>query len=98
MKTNTWKEQMEGAWEAMSRIIIQQESETQLDTIRVRVIERSNWRQGQRIAHGTQTKGSKECQNRWNGAECAKMCEVSGIKLRRLGSNISAQIMSAKME
>ena len=36
---NIRKEQMEGAWEAMSWIIIQEESERQLDTIRVRVIE-----------------------------------------------------------
>ena len=43
---NTRKEQMEGAWEAMSRIIVQQEDGRQLDTIRVRVIEKSNWRQG----------------------------------------------------
>ena len=28
----------------------------------------------------------------------AKMCEESGIELLRLGSNVSAQIMSAKME
>ena len=34
-KDNTWKEQMEGAREAMSQIIIQQEDEKQLDTIRV---------------------------------------------------------------
>ena len=38
-KDNTREEQMEGAWEAMSRIIVQQENERQLDTIRVRVIE-----------------------------------------------------------
>ena len=36
---NTWNEQMEGAWEAMPQIIVQQENERQLDTIRVRVIE-----------------------------------------------------------
>ena len=41
---------MEGAWEAMSQIIIQQEDERQLDTIRARVIEQSNWRQGWRKA------------------------------------------------
>ena len=39
---NTRKEQMEGAWEAMSQIIVQQEDERQLDTIRARVIEQSN--------------------------------------------------------
>ena len=82
----------------MSRIIVQQENERQLDTIRVRVIEQSNWRQGRRLACGTWTEGSEEYRNRWNGAERAKMCEVSGIELLRLGSNISAQIMSAKME
>ena len=37
---NTQKEQMEGTWEAMSRIIVQQqEDERQLDTIRTRAIE-----------------------------------------------------------
>ena len=36
---NTQKPQMEGAWEAMPQIIIQQEDERQLDTIRVKVIE-----------------------------------------------------------
>ena len=38
-KDNTWKEHTEGAREAMSRIIINQEDERQLDTIRVRAIE-----------------------------------------------------------
>ena len=81
---------MEGAWEAMSQIIVQQEDERQLDTIRVRVIEQSNWRQGRRIACGTWTEGSEECWNCRNGADCAKMCEVLGIELLRLGSDISA--------
>ena len=36
---NTWKEQTEGAREAMSQIIIQQKDARQLDTIRVSVIE-----------------------------------------------------------
>ena len=40
----------------------------------------------------------RKCRNHRNGVECAKMCEVSGIALLRLGSNISARIMSAKME
>ena len=44
---NTWKEQMEGTWEAMPWIIIQQECARHLDTMRMRVIEQSNWRQGQ---------------------------------------------------
>ena len=82
----------------MSRIIVQQENERQFDTIRARVIEQSNWRQGRRIACGTWTKGSEEYWNRQNGAECVKMCEVLEIKLLKLGSNISAWIMSAKME
>ena len=58
-KDNIWKEQTEGAWEAMSRIIIRQENERQLDTIRARVIERSIWKQGQRIACRMQTEGSE---------------------------------------
>ena len=72
-KDNTQKEQTEGAWEAMSRIIVQQENKRQLDTIRVRVIERSNWRQGRRIARGMWTEGSEECRNFRNGAERVKM-------------------------
>ena len=89
---------MEGAWEAMSQIIIQQENETQLDTIRARVIERSNWRQGQRIARETRTEGSENVGIAGSAWKCTKMCEESGIELLRLGLNISAQIMSAKME
>ena len=54
-KENYLEGTMEGAWEAMSWIIIQQENERQLDTIRVGVIERSIWKQGRRIACGTQT-------------------------------------------
>ena len=95
---NTQKEQTEGAWEAMSRIIIQQESKTQLDTIRARVIEQSIWRQGRRIVHGTWTKGSKNVGIARSAQKCTKMCEESGIELLRLGSNISAWIMSAKMK
>ena len=40
----------------------------------------------------------QKCRNHRNGAEHAKRCEVSGIELLRLGSDISARIMSAKME
>ena len=40
----------------------------------------------------------RKCRNHQNGAERAKRCKVSGIKLLRLGSDISAWIMSAKME
>ena len=95
-KDNMRKEQMEGAWEAMSQIIIQQEDMRQLDTIRVRVIERSNWRQGWRRVCGMWTEGSGECFGSvWKHA---KMYEGAGIKLLRLGSNISAWIMSAKMK
>ena len=43
----------------MSQIIIQQENERQLDTIRVRVMERSIWRQGQGIVRGTRSDGSE---------------------------------------
>ena len=38
-KDNIQKEQMEGTWEAMSWIIIQEEDTRQLDTIRMRAIE-----------------------------------------------------------
>ena len=82
----------------MPQIIVQQENERQLDAIRVRVIERSNWRQGQRIAHGTWTKGSENVGIARMARKHTKMCKVSGIELLRLGSNISAWIMSANME
>ena len=70
-KDNTRKEQMEGAWGAMSRIIIQQENERQLDTIRARVMERSIWRQGWGIAHGTRSDGSE---NVGIIRKCAEAC------------------------
>ena len=89
---------MEGAWEAMSRIIIQQESKRQLDTIRARVIERSIWKQGRRIARRMRTEGSENVGIAGSARKCAKMCEELGIELLRLGSNISAQIMSERME
>ena len=63
---------MEGAREAMPQIIIQQEDERQIDTIRARVIEQSNWRQGQRKACGTQTKGLGECRNH---RKCVEACK-----------------------
>ena len=66
----------------MSWIIIQQEDERQLDTIRARVIERSNWRQGRRIAHRTRTEGSKE---RWNRRKCAEACK----DVRRVGNRVA---------
>ena len=40
----------------------------------------------------------QKCRNHRNGMERAKRCEVSGIELLRLGLDISAWIMSAKME
>ena len=68
---NTQKEQTEGAREAMSWIIIQQDKR-QLDTIRARVIEWGNWRQGWRKVHVMQTEGFGECQNRW---KCMEVCK-----------------------
>ena len=65
----------------MTQIIIQQEDKRQLDTIRAKVIERSNWRQGQRKAHGTWTEGSEEC---WNHRKCAEMCE----DVQRVGNRV----------
>ena len=56
----------------MSWIIIEQEDKRQLDTIRARVIEQSNWRQGRRKACGMWTKGSRECQN---CQKCMEVCE-----------------------
>ena len=88
----------EGAWEAMSQIIIQQESKRQLDTIRARVIEQSIWKQGQRIVCEMRTEGSENVGIAGSARKCTKTCEELGIELLRLGSNISAQIMSAKME
>ena len=82
----------------MSQIILQQVSERQLDTIRVRVIERSIWKQGQRMVCRMQTEGSKNVGIARSAWKHAKTCEESGIELLRLGSNISAKIMSAKME
>ena len=59
----------DGTREAMSWVIIQQEDKRQLDTIRAKVIEQSIWRQGRRMACGTQTEGSKECRNCWKCTE-----------------------------
>ena len=102
MKTILQKEQMEGAWEAMSWIIVQQENERQLDTIRARVMERSIWRQGRGIVRGTQSDGSKnvgiiqKCvEMRGSVRSCVKGGKSS---LLSSGPNISARIMSAKLE
>ena len=89
---------MEGAWEAMSWIMIQQKSKRQLDTIRARVIEQSIWKQGWRIVCRTWTKGSENVGIAGSAWKHAKTCKELGIKLLRLGLNISAQIMSAKLE
>ena len=86
---------MEGTWEAMSQIIIQQECARQLDTIRMRAIERSCWSQGKCMEHGPRV---LECQKVGSAQKHAKMYEGTGIELLRSGSNISNQIMSAKME
>ena len=93
---------MEGAWEAMSRIIVQQANERQLDTIRARVMERSIWRQGRGIVCRTRSDGSenvrivRKCaEMRRSVRSCAKGGESS---LLSSGSNISTQIMSAKLE
>ena len=82
----------------MSRIIIQQENERQLDIIRARVIKWSIWKQGRRIARGMRTKGSENVGIARSAQKCMKTCEESGIELLRLGLNISAWIMSAKTE
>ena len=89
---------MEGAWEAMSRIIIQQENERQLNTIRAGVIEWSIWKDGGRVACRMWTKHSENVGITRSAQKHAKMCKELGIELLRLGLNISAQIMSAKME
>ena len=75
---------MEGAWEAMSWIIVQQENERQLDTIRARVMEQSIWRQGRGIVHGTWSDGSENVGIIWKCVEmhgsvcsCAKGGESS---------------------
>ena len=96
-ENNTRKEQWK-EHRGLCRIIVQQENERQLDTIRVRAIEQNIRRQGQKDSTQNMVQRFQKCWNHRNGAERTKMCEVSGIALLRLGSNISAQIMSAKME
>ena len=96
-QNNTRKEQQK-EHRGLCRIIVQQENERQLDTIRVRALERNIRRQGRKDSTWNAVRRFRKCRNHRNGAERAKMCEVSGIALLRLGSNISAQIMSAKME
>ena len=44
------------------------------------------------------TEGSENVGIAGMAQECMEMCEVLGIELLRLGSNISAWIISAKME
>ena len=68
----------------MSRIIVQQENERQLDTIRARVIERSIWRQGRGIVRGKRSDGSenvgiiRKCaEMRRSVCSCAKGGELS---------------------
>ena len=68
----------------MSRIIVQQENERQLDTIRARVMEQSIWRQGRGIVRRTRSDGSENVGIIWKCAEtcgsvrsCAKGGELS---------------------
>ena len=86
----------------MSQIIVQQENERQLDTIRARVMEFSIWRQGRGIVHRMWSNGSenvgiiRKCVGtRRSVRSCAKGGELS---LLSSGLNISAWIMSAKLE
>ena len=51
-------------------------NERQLDTIRVRVMERSIWRQGRKIVHGMWSKGSVNFGIVRNYTEHAEVCEV----------------------
>ena len=57
-----------------------------IDTIRARVIERSYWRQGRRIACGAWTKGSENVGIARMVRKRVEMCKVLGIKLLRSGS------------
>ena len=86
-KDNTRKEQTEGAWEAMSQIMIQQENERQLDTIRARVIEQSNWRQGRRKAHRTcvMDRRFRECRNCWKCMQACKDVQRVGNQVAEVG-------------
>ena len=70
-----------------------------LDTIRVRVIEQrviGGRVGGKHMEHGPKDPESVRIVR--SVRKCMKMYEGVGIKLLRSGSNISAQIMSAKME
>ena len=89
-ENNTRKDQYGRSMGAMPRIMVQQENKRQLDTIRVRAIERNIRRQGRKDSARNAVRRFRKCRNHRNGAERAKMCEVSGIALLRLGSNISA--------
>ena len=67
----------------MSRIIVQQANERQLDTIRVRVMEQSIWRQGWDSARNA-VRWFRECRNRLemhgNVRKCTKLCKGWGIE------------------
>ena len=76
---------MEGARDAMSWIIIQQEDMRQLDTIRAKVIEQSIGRQGQRKACGVQTEGSREYRNCRKCTEACKDVRRSGNRVAEVG-------------
>ena len=85
---NSRKDQYGRSMGAMPWIMVQQENERQLDTIRARAIERSIRRQGRKDSTRNAVRRFQKCRNHQNGAERAKMCEVSGIALLRLGSDI----------
>ena len=85
----------------MSQIIIQQESE------RIRHNKSKSYgmkylETGSRDSAQNAVRWFRECQNRpemrGNAWKCAKLCDGWGIELLSSGSNISAWIMSAKLE
>ena len=75
----------EGASGAVSWIIVQQENERQLDTIRVRAIERNIWRQGRKVVRRMWSEGSVNFTIIRNYAECAEVCEM----VRRIGNRVA---------
>ena len=55
---NSWKDQYGRSMGAMPPIMVQQENERQLDTIRARAIERNIWRQGRKDSARMRSEGS----------------------------------------
>ena len=74
------------------------EQETFRHTIRARVMEGSIWRQGQRIVRGTQSKGSENVGITGGARKHAKLCKGLRNRVAEARFDISAGIMSAKME